>query len=68
MCARRSEPTRSVQVPIEAKLSGDVVTVTGSIEIVFAEYGISQPSSFIVPSIDDRGVMEFQVQLTRAAA
>jgi polyisoprenoid-binding protein YceI len=57
--------TRSVQVPIEAQLSGDVVTVTGSIEIVFADYGISQPQSFMVLSIDDRGTMEFQLQLTK---
>ena len=60
--------TRSVQIPIEAKLSGDVVTVTGSFEIVFADYGISQPNSFMVLSIDDRGIMEFQLQLTRQGA
>jgi polyisoprenoid-binding protein YceI len=59
--------TRSVQVPIEARVSGDVVTVTGSTEIVFADYGISQPESFMVLSIDDRGIMEFQLQLTRQA-
>ena len=57
---------RSVQIPIQAVLSGDTVTVTGSIEIVFADYGISQPRSFMVLSIDDRGVMELQLQLTRA--
>ena len=60
--------TRSVRVPIEAQLSGDVVTVTGSIEIIFADYGISQPNSFMVLSIDDSGIMEFQLQLTRQAA
>jgi len=59
--------TRSVQIPIEAKLSGDVVTLTGSLEIVFADYGISQPNSFMVLSIDDRGIMELQLQLTKAA-
>ena len=58
--------TRSVEIPIEARLSGDVVAVTGSIEIVFADYGISQPNSFMVLSIDDCGIMEFQLQLTRA--
>jgi polyisoprenoid-binding protein YceI len=60
--------TRSVQIPLEARPSGDVVTVTGSIEIVFADYGISQPESFMVLSIDDSGTMEFQLQLTRQAA
>ena len=58
--------TQSVQIPIQAVLSGDTVTVTGSIEIVFADYGISQPNSFMVLSIDDRGIMELQLQLTRA--
>ena len=58
--------TRSVELPLEARLSGDVVTVTGSTEIVFADYGISQPQSFMVLSIADRGTMEFQLQLTKA--
>ena len=59
--------TRSVEIPIQAFLSGDTVTVTGSLEIVFADYGISQPNSFMVLSIDDRGIMELQLQLTRSA-
>ena len=53
--------TRSVVVPIQARLSGDVVTVTGAIEIAFADYEIEQPSSFIVLSIEDHGTMEFQL-------
>ena len=58
--------TNSVQIPLEAKLSGDIVTVTGSIDIVFADYGMDTPSSFMVLSIDDKGIMEFQLQLTKA--
>ena len=57
--------TKSVQIPIQARLSGSVVTVTGSTEIVFADYGISQPNSFMVLSIADHGTMEFQLQLTK---
>jgi polyisoprenoid-binding protein YceI len=60
--------TKSVTIPIEARLSGDVVTVTGSTEIVFADYGMSSPRSFIVLSIADRGTMEFQLQLTKSQA
>jgi len=41
------------------------VTVTGSTDIVFADYGISQPNSFMVLSIADHGTMEFQLQLTK---
>jgi polyisoprenoid-binding protein YceI len=58
--------TKSVQIPLEARLSDDVVTVTGSIDIVFADYGISRPNSFMVLSIADHGTMEFQLQLTKA--
>lgn len=53
--------TKTVQVPIEAQLSGDVVTVAGSIEIQFADYDIAQPTSFVVLSIEDHGTMEFQL-------
>ena len=57
--------TKTVTVPIQAKLSGDVVTVTGSIEIAFADYAIEQPTSFIVLSIEDHGIMELQLHFRR---
>ncbi len=57
--------TRTVQVPIEARLSGDVVTVAGSVAIQFADYGIDQPSSFIVLSVEDHGTMEFQLHFRK---
>ncbi len=57
--------TKSVEIPVEALLSGDVVTVTGSIEILFADYSISRPTSFAVLSIADHGTMEFQLQFTK---
>lgn len=53
--------TKTVQVPIEARLSGDVVTVVGSLEIQFAEYSVEQPTSFAVLSIEDHGTMELQL-------
>jgi polyisoprenoid-binding protein YceI len=53
--------TKTVEVPIQAKLSGDVVTVVGSIDIVFADYAIEQPTSFAVLSIEDHGTMELQL-------
>jgi polyisoprenoid-binding protein YceI len=54
--------TKSVQVTLEAERSGGVVTVTGSTNIVFADYGFQGPSSFAVLSVEDHGVMEFQLQ------
>ena len=53
--------TKTVQVPIEARLSGDVVTVTGSLVIQFADYQIQEPVSFAILSIEDHGIMEFQL-------
>jgi polyisoprenoid-binding protein YceI len=55
--------TKSVQVAVQARLSGGIVTVTGSMTIVFADFGIQGPSSFHVLSVDDHGIMEFQLQL-----
>lgn len=58
--------TKSVEVPVTASLSGDVVTITGSIEIAFADYDIGQPTSFLVLSIEDHGIMEFQLHFRHA--
>jgi polyisoprenoid-binding protein YceI len=58
--------TQDVEVPMNARLSGDVITVSGSIPIVFADYGIQKPESFKVLSVDDNGIMEFQVFFSRA--
>jgi polyisoprenoid-binding protein YceI len=58
--------TKTVQVPIQAQLSGSVVTVVGSLPIVFADYGIEKPASQLVLSIDDHGIMEFQLHFTKA--
>jgi polyisoprenoid-binding protein YceI len=57
--------TKDVEVPMTARLSGDVVTVAGSIPILFADYGIQKPESFKVLSVDDNGTMEFQVHFSR---
>ncbi len=57
--------TQQVQVPLEARLQGGVVTIAGSIPIVFADYGIAKPEAMVVLSVEDHGVMEVQLQLTR---
>jgi polyisoprenoid-binding protein YceI len=57
--------TRAVQVPLQARLSGGVVTIAGSLPIVFADYAISKPQSMMVLSVEDNGVMELQLQLTK---
>ena len=57
--------TKTVEVPIQASLSGDVVTVIGQIEILFADYDIDRPTSFLVLSIEDHGIMEFQLHFRK---
>lgn len=57
--------TRDVSIPLKATLSDRMVTVVGSLDIAFADYGIAPPQSMVVLSVDDHGVMEFQLHFTR---
>lgn len=58
--------TRSVTIPLDAKLVDDTIVVTGLYDLTFADFDIAQPSSAIVLSVEDRGQMEFQLFFTRA--
>ena len=58
--------TKDVQIPLKAKLSGSTIVVSGSLDIAFADYGISKPNSFAVLSIADTGTLELQLFFTRA--
>ena len=53
--------TREVTIPLEGQRAGGYVVVVGSIEIVFADYEMTAPTAFVVVSIEDRGIMEFQL-------
>ena len=57
--------TGPVEVTLAATLVGDVVTVVGSFPIVFADHGIEAPGASIVVSVEDHGIVEFQLFLTR---
>ena len=50
---------------LEAQLVGDVIVVVGSAEVVFSDYGVTAPTSRAVISVEDHGIMEFQLFLTR---
>jgi polyisoprenoid-binding protein YceI len=58
--------TKAVQIPLKARLSGSTIVVTGSLEIAFADYGISKPNSFAVLSIADTGTIELHLLFTKA--
>ncbi len=57
--------TQSVSIPIEAELVSDTIVVVGSIDIVFADYGVAVPESQIVVSVEDSGILEFQLLFAR---
>jgi polyisoprenoid-binding protein YceI len=58
--------TKAVQLPIEAQLTSGTVVVVGSLDITFSDYGVQVPQSQIVLSVEDHGVMEMQLLLTRS--
>lgn len=58
--------TRTVQIPLSVERRGGIIAVTGSLEIVFADYQIVPPSSFAVLSVDDHGTMELHILFTHA--
>lgn len=53
--------TNRVEIELEARLQGGIVTVVGSLPIAFGDYGMTAPESMRVLSIDENGTMEFQL-------
>ena len=58
--------TKTVDIPLEAQLTGDTVVVVGSLPVVFSDFGITAPTAPVVLSVDDHGTMELQLFFTRA--
>lgn len=57
--------TKQVTFPLQAQLNGDVITVTGSLQIQFADYDIAKPRAAVVLSVDDKGIIEVQLFFTK---
>ena len=58
--------TKTVTIPLDAKLVGDTIVVTSLFDITFADFGIQKPSSANVLSIEDKGQMEVQLFFTKS--
>ncbi len=58
--------TKDVTIPLQAQRNGDVIAVTGRLDIPFADYDIDQPQSLAVLSTDDRGILEVQLFFSKA--
>jgi polyisoprenoid-binding protein YceI len=56
--------TQSVTFPLQARLNGGRIEVDGSIPVVFAEWGIPNPS-FGPVSTEDNGLLEFLLVFAR---
>ena len=50
---------------LQAQLVGDLIVAVGSSDVVFSDYGVTAPTAPIVVSVEDHGIMEFQLIFTR---
>ena len=59
--------TNQISVALEGQLVQGLVVVIGSTDIALADYEIDPPTNFRVLSIEDTGVMEFQIVFQRGS-
>ncbi len=57
--------TNRVTFDLQAQLVGDRIVAVGSSDVVFSDFGVTAPTAPIVVSVEDHGVMEFQLLFTR---
>ena len=57
--------TNQVTFDLQAQRVGDSIVAVGSSEVVFSDYGVTAPTAPIVASVEDHGIMEFQLVFTR---
>jgi polyisoprenoid-binding protein YceI len=57
--------TSEVTVEVDAKLTGDGAVVVGRAPVVLDDFDIEPPTNAVVLSVDDEGMFEFQIFLTR---
>jgi polyisoprenoid-binding protein YceI len=58
--------TKTVDIALRVLRQGGVIAVTGTLPVVFADYGFQGPNSFSVLSVDDHGIMELNLLFTHA--
>jgi len=57
--------TNRVAFDLQAQLVGDRIVAVGSSDVLFSDYGVTAPTAPIVVSVEDHGIMEFQLIFTR---
>jgi len=57
--------TDRVTFDLQAQLVDDTIVAVGSSDVVFSDFGVTAPNAPIVVSVEDNGIMEFQLLFTR---
>ena len=60
--------TKTVTIPIQARLAGSQIQLAGSITFPFSEFGMTPPSIGGFVSVQDKATMEFAINLAQQAA
>lgn len=60
--------TKTVTIPIQARLSGSQIEIAGSITFPFSEFGMTPPSIGGFVSVQDNATMEFDLKLAQQGA
>ena len=58
--------TKPVDINLQAQRQGGIIAVSGTLPVVFADYGFDGPNSFSVLSVDNHGTMELHLLFTHA--
>lgn len=57
--------TKTVELTMDAVITNGRLVVVGSTPVVFTDYEVTKPTAAIVVSLDDEGVIEFQLFMTK---
>jgi len=60
--------TKTVTIPIQARLSGSQIEIAGSITFPFSEFGMTPPSIGGFVTVQDNATMEFDLKLAQKGA
>ena len=55
------DTAHDVTIPMQVQVVGESIIVVGSLDIVFADYGLKVPESRFVLSAEDHGILEMQL-------
>ena len=58
--------THRVAINLQGQLMNELVVIVGSLEIQFADYDVDTPTSGLVLSVEDHGIMELQLVFEHA--